>query len=189
MGDDILKISVGVSNRHVHLSLFDYNLLFSSEMECEKNLSQPGEFKTNKRVSLKTDKGIIDNVAVLGPCRDYTQVEISRTDAYFLGISPEVRSSGDVSHGAVVTIIGERGELVRDCCILATRHIHISHDDRVKYGLLDSSYSVLVRGEKGGILDNVHIKEDGGVFELHLDTDDANAFLLNNGSLVEIIEE
>ena len=81
-----MKVRVGVSNRHVHLSKFDYDLLFDTEMECEKNLSQVGEFKSNKRVCLKTDKGVICDVAVLGPFRDYTQVEISVTDAYFFGI-------------------------------------------------------------------------------------------------------
>lgn len=183
-----MKVRVGVSNRHVHLSLFDYNLLFDTEMECEKELSQVGEYKSNKRVCLKTSKGVICDVAVLGPCRDYTQVEISRTDAYFLGINPEVRSSGDVAFGEVVTIVGDKGEITRDCCIIATRHIHISHNDRIKYGLLDDLYSVKIDGAKPGILGDVYIKElDNGYFELHLDRDDANAFLLENGDFVEII--
>ena len=158
-------------------------------MECEKNLSQVGEFKSNKRVCLKTDKGVICDVAVLGPFRDYTQVEISVTDAYFFGISPEVRSSGDVIGGEYITIVGDKGEIVRDCCIIATRHIHISHEDRIKYGLLENLYSVRISGVKSGVLGDVHIKEvDNGSFELHLDTDDANAFLLKNGDFVEIIE-
>lgn len=184
-----MKVRVGVSNRHVHLSRFDYELLFDTEMECERDLSQVGEYKSNKRVCLKTDKGVISDVAVLGPCRDYTQVEISKTDAYFFGISPEVRSSGDVFNGECITIVGEKGEIIRDCCIIATRHIHISHDDRIKYGLLNDLYSVKVDGEKPGILGNVHIKElENGYFELHLDRDDANAFLLKNGDFVEIID-
>lgn len=184
-----MKVKVGVSNRHVHLSRFDYELLFDTEMECEKELSQVGEYKSNKRVCLKTDKGVICDVAVLGPCRDYTQVEISKTDAYFFGISPEVRSSGDVSCGEYITIVGEKGEIIRDCCIIATRHIHICHEDRVKYGLTDDLYSVKVDGVKPGILGDVHIKEiDNGCFELHLDRDDANAFMLKNGDLVEIID-
>lgn len=184
-----MKVKVGVSNRHVHLSRFDYELLFDTEMECEKELSQVGEYKSNKRVCLKTDKGVICDVAVLGPCRDYTQVEISKTDAYFFGICPQVRSSGDVSCGEYITIVGEKGEIIRDCCIIATRHIHISHEDRVKYGLTDDLYSVKVDGVKPGILGDVHIKEiDNGCFELHLDRDDANAFMLKNGDLVEIID-
>ena len=184
-----MKVRVGVSNRHVHLSKFDYDLLFDTEMECEKNLSQVGEFKSNKRVCLKTDKGVICDVAVLGPFRDYTQVEISVTDAYFFGISPEVRRSGDVFGGEYSTIVGDKGEIVRDCCIIATRHIHISHEDRIKYGLLENLYSVRISGVKSGVLGDVHIKEvDNGSFELHLDTDDANAFLLKNGDFVEIIE-
>ena len=177
---DKMKVSIGVSNRHVHLKEDDFHMLFGNDciMENIKNLNQPGQFSSNLFVTIKTDKSCIEKVRVLGPLRDYTQVEISKTDAYKLGLNPPVRDSGDLKDSETVTIIGPKGELLaKESCIIATRHIHLTKDHMREYNLEGKkTVSVLIDGEKGGIINNVHLKvADNSYFEMHLDTDDANA--------------
>ena len=187
-----MKIAVGVSNRHVHLTQEHLFILFGSNYELEKknDLTQPGQFASTAVVTLKTGKGIIDNVRVLGPVRKYTQVEISKTDAYKLGLNPPVRNSGDLDLSESVTIIGPNGEVtIKEGCIIATRHIHLSQAHVKEYKLEGKkTVSVKINGEKGGVIDNVYLKvTDEAFFELHLDTDDANAHLIKNGDIAEIL--
>lgn len=187
-----MKVSIGVSNRHVHLKQEDLCILFGESfcLDNVKNLNQPEQYASNSFVDLKTDKGIIEHVRVLGPIRDYTQVEISKTDSYKLGLNPPVRDSGDLMDAEDITIIGPKGKIVaHNACIIATRHIHILPEQIKEYGL-DNKKTVSVRlsGEKGGIINNVHLKiADKSFFEMHLDTDDANAHLVKNGDIGEII--
>lgn len=187
-----MKVNVGVSNRHVHLCESDFNRLFNNKiMEKERELTQIGEFASNLRVTLKTEKGLIENVRVLGPLRGYTQVEISKTDAYKLGLNPPVRESGELDGSEDITIIGDNEVFIKSCCIIASRHIHANADDIRRYNLdPNRKYQVKVDGEKGGILDGVYIKvSDKFVFEMHIDTDDANAHLLKTGDEVTIIDD
>lgn len=187
-----IDINVGVSNHHVHLTENDLKKLFNDEaLEVVKNLNQPGQFASNLKVTLKTEKGEIKGVRVLGPLRDYTQVEISKTDAYILGLNPPIRESGDLIGSSSITIVGDNEINVKECTILATRHIHATENDLKKYNLdKDKKYKVKVCGEKGGILNNVSIKvSDKSFFEMHIDTDDGNAHLLKNGDRVFIIGE
>lgn len=191
---DTMKVRVGISNHHVHLKQEDLEQLFGKEYSLtpKRQLKQPGQFASEETVTLKTNKSSIEKVRVLGPVREYTQVEISKTDAIKLGLQPPVRDSKDIKGSESITIIGPKGTInLEEGCILATRHIHISEKDAKKYGYQnDSTLSVKVHTEKGGILENVHIKiADPSYFELHLDTDDANAFLLKNEDEVEIIHE
>lgn len=186
-----MKVQVGVSNRHIHLTEEHYRILFGDKkIEIDRELNQPGQFASKDYVTLKTDKSTIEKVRLLGPCRDYTQVEISRTDAYKLGLNPPVRTSGDLEGSSPITLIGPNGTLELDSgCIIADRHIHVD-DKIIKYYHLEGldEVSVLVPGEKGGILSHVHLKRsDEAYFELHLDTDDANGFMLKQGDIVEII--
>lgn len=90
-----MKVLLGISNRHVHLTEEDYKTLFNdAPLEKVKDLVQPGEFASNQKVSIKTEKSTINNVRLLGPLRKYSQVEISKTDSFTLGIKPPVRNSG-----------------------------------------------------------------------------------------------
>ena len=186
-----MNVSIGVSNRHVHLKKEDLYILFGEGFELEKrnDLTQPNTFASTSLVTLKTDKSEIDGVRVLGPCRDYTQVEISRTDAYKLGLNPPVRNSGDLEDSSLITIIGPNGSVEVNACIIATRHIHLTPQHRKVYNLEGiKKVSVRLGGEKGGIINNVYLKEtEEAFFELHLDTDDANAHLIKNGDIGEII--
>jgi len=185
-----MKVTIGVSNRHIHLNQDDYNVLFGSiEMEKVKELVQSGEYASNLFVDIETSKNKISRVRLLGPLRNYTQVEVSKTDCYTLGIDAPVRNSGDLSGAATVTIIGPAGTLTKECAIIANRHLHINHSDRVSLGLENvEKIKVQVGSLKKSILDDVYIKESqNGVMELHLDTDDANSNLLKSGDIAELI--
>ena len=182
-----MKINVGISARHLHINKEDFEILFGNEKELTefKPLSQVGHFASNECVDLKTEKGIIENVRILGPYREYTQVEISRTDSHKLGIKPPVRPSGDIEGSESITIVGPNGEITKNCVIIADRHIHLSDEELLEYGLnIGQVISIKVNGKKGGIFENVKVRS--GNKELHIDTDDANAFLLNNGDKVDI---
>lgn len=182
-----MKLKVGVSNRHIHLKQEDLDILFGSELTKRNDLTQPNQFAANETLTIKTDKDEIKNVRVLGPVRNYTQIEISKTDAYKLGLNPPVRSSGDLEGSEVVTLIGPNGSIKTNGCIIADRHIHITNTDKEKYNLSDK-VKVKIDGEKKGVIE-VNVKTSSeAYFELHLDTDDANAFLLKNGDEVEIID-
>ena len=188
-----MKVSVGVSNRHVHLKEEDLYILFGEKyvLESYRNLKQPGQYACKETVTLVTEKGSIENVRILGPLRSYTQVEISKTDAYRLGIDPPVRESGDIMGSAPISIIGPNGRLdLEEGCIIATRHIHITPKQMELYELMGlKEVHVQVLGQKGGILNHVHLNVGtDSYFELHLDNDDANAFLLHNGDIVTILE-
>ena len=187
-----MEVKIGVSNRHVHLCQKDLEILFGSGYELEKrnDLTQPGQYAATALVTIKTDKSQIDNVRVLGPIREYTQVEISKTDAYKLGINPPVRNSGDLEGSSPITIIGPSGSVdLNEGCIIAARHIHILKEQLKFYGLEGKEVvNVKLNGEKGGIITNVYLKvSDEAFFELHIDTDDANAHLIKNGDIGEII--
>lgn len=189
-----MKINVGVSNRHVHLTKNSLETLFGEgfELTIQKELSQKGQFASTSLVTIKGEKGEIENVRILGPVRNYDQVEISKTDCFKLGVNPPVRNSGDLQGSSPITIIGPKGKIdLENGCIIATRHIHLSFDDLHKLNLINGSkVKVKIDGEKGAILDNVYLKADeNGSLELHLDTDDANAHLIKQGDLVEVIYE
>ena len=181
-----MKIKVGISNRHVHLTEEDYETLFGSAEFIKRNdLSQPGEFASSLTVTIEGNKGKIENVRVLGPLRNYTQVELSRTDCYKLGINPVIKESGDLAFAEEVTISTEKGRITRKCAIVHQRHIHASMEEKERYNLKDS-YDVIIGGLKPTILKDVKVKYGNFKLELHLDTDDANACNLISGDEVEI---
>lgn len=185
-----MKVKIGISNRHIHLCKEDYEILFGNEiMEVVKELVQTGEFASNLFVEIKTEKNTISQVRLLGPIRNYTQVEISKTDCYTLGIDAPVRSSGDLEGAAIITIIGPNGTVTKPCAIIANRHLHMNHNDRISLGLENiDKIQAIVGNNKSAILNDVYVKETPlGVLELHLDTDDANANLLKNDDIAEII--
>lgn len=186
-----MKVLLGISNKHVHLSTEDYKILFGDEpLGNMKDLVQPGQYASDKKVTVKTEKRAFDGLRVLGPLRSYTQVEVSKTDSIALGINPPIRNSGDLEGSAIVTIIGPCGEVTKPCCIIANRHIHITPKERKEMGLVDiDKVSVKVEGEKSTTFDNVWLKEDDSyALELHLDTDDGNGCLARTGDFLEILK-
>ena len=187
-----MKVILGVSNRHVHLKEEDYKTLFGDEpINKVKDLRQPGQFASDKFVTIKNGDRQIEHVRVLGPIRNYTQVEISRTDAYTLKLNPPIRTSGQLEGSSPITIIGPKGELnLKEGCILANRHIHISPEEVKQYNLEGiKKVKVKIDGEKGGILNNVYLKIlEPSLLEMHIDTDEGNAFGVKTGDELEIIE-
>ncbi len=187
-----MKVILGVSNRHVHLKEEDYKTLFGDEpINKVKDLRQPGQFASDKFVTIKNGERQIEHVRVLGPIRNYTQVEISRTDAYTLKLNPPIRTSGQLEGSSPITIIGPKGELnLKEGCILANRHIHISPEEVKQYNLEGiKKVKVKIDGEKGGILNNVYLKIlEPSLLEMHIDTDEGNAFGVKTGDELEIIE-
>lgn len=189
----ISKVTVGISARHVHLSREDMDKLFGpgSELTFVKALTQPGQFSAEEKVTLVGPKREIKNVRVLGPLRSQTQVEISRTDAFTLGIEPPVRDSGDLANSAPLKIVGPKGEVeLKEGAIIAKRHIHMTPADAERLGLKDKQLvSVRVKeGERALTFDEVLVRvSEKFALDFHVDTDEANAAGLKNGQLVEII--
>lgn len=183
-----MNIKVGVSNRHVHLTREDVNILFGEgyELTPRNYLDQPGQFATNETVSLKTDKNIKEYVRIVGPIRSYTQVEVLASDKDYFGINPPVRNSKNLSSSETITIIGPKGKITKDnICIIANRHIHINTKDNKNFKE-DDIVKVKVNNT---ILDNVHIKiADNFALALHINKDDAQNNNIESGDIA-ILEE
>lgn len=179
---------VAISNRHVHLTKETYDMLFDEPITVKRALNQVGEYAALETVTLKTDKAEIPNVRVMGPCRKYNQVEISRTDAYTLGLNPPVRQSGDLENSETITVVGPKGEVtLENACIQAQRHIHMNPQDAQELGLNhQEKVKLIIDNDKGGVMEAFVKVSDNGFFEIHLDKDDANCFLLKTGDEVVI---
>lgn len=184
-----IKVQLGISNRHLHLTKEVYEMLFDEELTIKKELMQPGEFASNQVVTIKGPKGEMANVRILGPFRNYNQVEVSRHDARTLGVNPPVRKSGDLTGSENITVIGPKGSVdLTESCIIANRHLHMTTEDANKLNLKnDQKVKVIIPGDKSGIIDAYAKVTDKASTELHLDTDDANAFLLKGDEILEII--
>ena len=172
---------VETSARHVHLSQADLITLFGvdAKLEVVKPLSVNGEFKSDKTVTILGTKRNLERVAVLGPCRTQTQVEISVSDGYTLGIqNVPVRMSGDLHGSAPVTLVGTAGQVeLAEGLIVAQRHLHINRADMQKYGLLDGqNIDIEVGALRKTTFHNVVVRASNVDFPtVHLDTDEANA--------------
>jgi len=175
-----IKIIIETSARHVHISKTDFETIFGkgTELTMFRQLSQPHSFAANEVVTLKTVKDELKNVRILGPLQKRTQVEISKTDAYYLGIPALVRESGNLDGTPGLTIIGPKGEVeIRSGVILAHRHIHASPDDAKKYGVKHGQMvSVKFNGPRGVSFYNVLVRVDKKfTWRMQIDTDEANA--------------
>ena len=180
-GDSLKEtVKINISARHVHLTREAHAKLFDHDLTVRNPLNQVGQFAANETVTVKTAKGVFENVRIIGPLRSYNQVELSMTDARKLGIKPPVRKSGHLDGAEVVTISTPKGEITEACCIIADRHVHMNPDTALKLGVVDDEMLKLaIPGVKSGVIDVKAKVSDDGYFEVHLDTDDANAFLIN----------
>lgn len=183
----MITIPVGVSNHHVHLTKEDINILFGENyvLTKKRDLSQKGEFATNETVTLENNGKLIEYVRIIGPYRPYTQVEILKTDAEYLGLCPPVRKSGDLNNSETITIIGPKGKVKKEnSCIIAERHIHINSELARKLNLTNEQV-VTLKTKDNQIMDKVFIKEGKNFnLELHIDKCDSKEFNLENGSIV-----
>lgn len=187
-------VPVGVSARHIHLSQEHIEILFGSGYQLKemKPLSQPGQFAAEETVAVHGPKGKFDKVRILGPARSLTQLEISRTDSYTLGVQPPVRPSGQIENTPGIRIVGPVGEVtVEEGVIVAARHIHFHPSDAEQWGIKDKQMlKVRVGGERGVIFEQVLARvHDSFALDMHIDTDEANACGAKTGDLAEIIME
>ena len=175
------SIPIGISNRLIHLSRADMDVLFGkgSELTWKQDLKQPGQYACQETVIVRGPKGEFKKVRVLGPLRPETQLEISKTDSFTLGVSTPVRESGDLKNTPGIEIIGPAGSVKKDHgVIVALRHIHMSTEDAKKFGVKDKDVvDVIVGNEtRKAILTNVLVRvSDKFVLEMHLDIDEGNA--------------
>lgn len=187
MGQSDVEILVEASGRHVHLSEKDIERLFGKgyKLTPKKNLSQIGQFACEERVTLIGPKNIYRNVAVLGPARKETQVELSLSDARFLGIDAPLRMSGDLSGAADIIIATDKESIAaKGCAIVAKNHIHMTPAQANQWGFSDGQeVSVSMRTARPISFDGVVIRvsEEAGL-AMHIDFDEANACMFKNGN-------
>ncbi|EHQ91493.1 phosphate propanoyltransferase [Desulfosporosinus youngiae] len=186
------KIPVAISNRHVHLSQGDMDRLFGTNYRFKvlKNLSQPGQFAYEEKVTLVGPKGVLENVRILGPARTKTQVEISISDAIKLGVKAPIRDSGELIKSASLTLVGPLGSTtLPEGTIIAARHIHMHPNDAAQFGVKDKDrINVKAPGARGLVFNEMLVRvSDNYKLEMHIDIDEANAAYLKNNDSVEIV--
>lgn len=181
-----MKILIETSARHIHLSAHDFGVLFGEGVGLtkRKDLSQPGQFASMERLTVVGPKNKIENVTVLGPLRNQTQVEISLTDARKLGITAPIRISGDIKNTPGCVLVGPHGSLdISNGVIVAKRHIHIDPKSAAKLNLQDNqSVNVRVKSEVRPLIFEDVVVRIAADFSpaMHIDTDEANAAGLGN---------
>jgi putative phosphotransacetylase len=173
-----MKVKVEVSNRHIHLNKETFEELFGKKfkLSVKRELSQKGEFASNSTLTIKTDKATIENVRVVGPLRNYTQVELSRSDAKLLGLKPPVRNSGDLENSESITLVGSKKEVkVENCVIIANRHMHINDVEAKKRNLKNNQkISANINNRK---MDEIYVKVGTNyTTALHIDKDDEKEY-------------
>ena len=175
------KILVETSARHVHLSEEHIKVLFGegATLTHKKDLSQPGQFACEERVTVEGPKKSIPNVIILGPARPASQVEVSLTDARTLGVKAPVRESGDVAGSGACKLVGPCGEVeLAEGVIAAKRHIHLTPADAEKFGVEDKQI-VSVKIESDGrttVFGDVVCRVNPNfAAAMHIDTDESNA--------------
>ena len=186
------QVPVGISVRHIHLSRADVDRLFGRNYQLtpKKKLSQPGQYACEECLDVIGPKGELKKVRILGPERKATQIELAQTDCRNIGITAPVRSSGHTAGTPGITLRGPLGEItVPEGVIIADRHLHMSEGEAAAFSLKDGDHvRIQVDGVKPGVLGNVLVRAGNGhSLDLHIDTDDGNAFLLRQGQLVTVL--
>ena len=186
-------VLVEISAHHVHVSEKDLEILFGKghQLTNKKDLSQPGQFACEERVTVVGPKREIKGVSILGPCRPQTQVEISLTEARSIGVSAPIRESGDLEGSGGCKLVGPKGEVeLNDGVIIAKRHIHMTPADAEKYGLVDKQI-VSVKADSDGralIFGDVVVRVSPSyALAMHIDTDESNAASCTPGMEGDII--
>ncbi|PRO66213.1 phosphate propanoyltransferase [Alkalicoccus urumqiensis] len=180
-----MTIPIAVSNRHVHLSEEHIKRLFGRGLKEKKPLSQPGQFAAEETVTLIGPKGKIPGVRVLGPARSSSQVEVSRTDAFQLGVDAPLRLSGNTEGTPGIKLQGPRGQVeIKEGVIVAACHIHMHPEDASRFGVADQD-RVTIRSTSSrpvSFHDTVIRVSDKFRLEMHVDFDEANAAFLTAGA-------
>lgn len=189
------KIPIEVSARHVHLSRSDIDALFGSDYQLTvaRYISEPRQFAAVETVTLYTPKSSIENVRIVGPQREFTQIELARTDCFRLGIqNAPLRASGELELDGTpgICVRSDSGEIcVRKGVIVPWRHLHLNHTEALELNLADGQMvKVRIGGERAAVLENVYVRVRADFrLSLHLDTDEANAAGVISGTTGELI--
>jgi len=189
------KIPIGVSARHVHVTQKDLEALYGQgyELSIHAPLYQPDAFAAKETLTVVGRRmRSIEGVRILGPVREYSQVELAQTDAIRLGLHPPIRDSGDLEDSEPISLIGPAGSVfLKEGAICATRHIHMNPETASSLSVHSTSrLKVRVPGERALILENIRPKISSSyVLQMHLDTDDSNAAGLRGGEAVELLQD
>lgn len=186
-------VPIGVSARHIHLTQEHVEILFGSGYQLTKKKElMGGQFASNETATIVGLKlRAIENVRILGPVRNASQVEVSATDSVKLGVKVPVRESGNIAGSAPIAIVGPKGAIyLEEGCIIAMRHIHMAPKDAISAGVHDGDVvSVKAENERGTIFNHVKIRVDESfTLEMHIDTDEANACRISTGDTVTIMK-
>lgn len=186
-------VLVEASGRHAHLSKEYVELLFGKgyELTKKRDLSQPGQYLCEEKVTVIGPKGTIHNVSVLGPVRKQNQVELSKTDAVSIGVNAPVKMSGNIENSGTVIIATPLSVVkLQNGVIVAKRHIHITPEDSMRYGVMNNEeVSIKINGERGVIFTNVTVRvSDKFSTVVHLDYDEANACGFTKGMRASILK-
>nr|WP_111298420.1 acetate/propionate family kinase [Paracoccus saliphilus] len=190
-----IHIPVAVSGRHVHLSAQAVEALFGPGYHLTQAapLRQPGNWVAAERIAIEGPKGRLEHVAILGPLRPRSQIEVSRTDSFALGIDAPVRDSGQLDGTPRVRLIGPAGQLDTDGLIVAARHIHTNPQDAARMGLEDADLvdvEVLGRDGRGLTFARCLVRVSPAAFtEMHIDTDEANAAGISGTAEGELLRD
>ncbi|MFI4859369.1 MAG: phosphate propanoyltransferase [Phycisphaerales bacterium JB063] len=185
---------VNVSARHVHVTQADLETLFGpgAQLSKLKDLYQDGEFASEQQVNLIGPRNrMIPGIRILGPTRNYTQVELSYTDGIYLGIELPLRISGNHEGTPGCVLVGPHGSVtLRQGVIRAERHVHMGPSDLAHFGVKDGDTMKLkIDGPCGVTLDNLRVREHPKVrLEVHIDTDEGNACHLSSATHMELIK-
>ena len=190
-----LAIPIETSARHIHLCREDFNILFGEDRDLtfKAELSQPGQYVCKERVAVRGPKGSFEKVAVLGPFRNETQVEISMTDSRKLGIPGVIRQSGDTAGTPGCILEGPNGSIELDHgVIVAKRHIHMTPVQAIQLNVKDNDevFVIMESFERSLIFADVVVRVNPNfALAMHVDTDEANAFANDNhqtGALLKL---
>jgi acetate kinase len=178
---------VEVSAHHIHLTQEHVEALFGPghQLTHHSDLSQPGQYACKEQLAVSGPKGRIERVRVLGPARKYTQIEVSLTEQFKLGVNPPIRESGDLSGTPGCTLEGPHGSVKLECGVIcALRHIHMTPEDALRYGVRDKSYvRVRITGDRELVFGDVLVRVDPSfALAMHIDTDEANASNVRTGA-------
>ena len=184
---------VEISARHVHVTKEHLETLFGAgyELTPKKDLSQPGQFACEERVTVVGPKKELAGVSILGPCRPDTQVELSATDARSIGVKAPIRESGDVAGSGACKLVGPCGEVeLEQGVIVAKRHIHMTPEDAAELGVKDCDIvNVKVTTDGRSLIygDTVVRVSPKYALAMHVDTDEANAAAIPGSCMATIV--
>ncbi len=187
------KFIVETSARHAHVSQEDLEILFGkgATLTSKKELSQPGQFACEERITVVGPKKEIAGVTILGPTRPATQIELSATDARSIGLNAPIRESGDVAGSAGCKLVGPCGEVeLKEGVIVAKRHIHLTPEDAAELNVSDKEI-VCVKvqtPDRTTIFGDVVCRVNATfAAAMHIDTDESNACGATRDQMGEII--